>query len=234
MNCFCVKPLKDFVTFLNFICWMCAILVVGFGEFQIIHSRYLSLIPPFCPLYPGNTLVVTGTMATCVCYLGVLGAMRENRCMLITFFLLMFVLMLVELAMACMFLVYEREMDHFFEGDLMRSLEIYRNSTSDGSLTIKEDFDAVQHTFRCCGVHNVSDWEGNVPVSCCTQDPCTFIPYPNWKEGCHMMLRNWFARNLLSTGSGVVSLFILQNLLRTESTSIFKSNEKYVLHTTNG
>lgn len=63
---------------------LCGAFVVAFGEFQMMHSRFASLITTFWPIYPANTLVVTGTIVTCVCYLGVLGGMKENRCMLIT------------------------------------------------------------------------------------------------------------------------------------------------------
>ncbi|KAM7392134.1 hypothetical protein PAMP_022767 [Pampus punctatissimus] len=175
-----------------------------------MHSRFASLIPSFWPIYPANTLVVTGTIITCVCYVGVLGSMKENRCMLISFFILLFILMLVELAMACVFLVYSREIDTFFKTDLMRSLEIYRLSSPDGNKTIKADFDAVQYLFRCCGVHGEGDWKGNVPVTCCTKDPCNILPQTNWQEGCLMKLQDWFARNYRSTGAGVVTMFIIQ------------------------
>lgn len=63
---------------------LCGAFVVAFGEFQMMHSRFASLITTFWPIYASNTLVVTGTIVTCVCYLGVLGGMKENRCMLIT------------------------------------------------------------------------------------------------------------------------------------------------------
>uniref|UniRef100_UPI003AB0BA0E leukocyte surface antigen CD53-like n=1 Tax=Centroberyx gerrardi TaxID=166262 RepID=UPI003AB0BA0E len=210
MNRSCVNCLKTMMIFLNFICWLCGAFVVAFGEFQMVHSKYASLITSFWPIYPANTLVVTGTIVTCVCYLGVLGGLKENRCMLITFFILLFILMLVELAMACVFLVYSREINTFVEKDLMRSLETYKESSPDGNQTIRNDFDAVQYLFRCCGVHSEADWEGNVPISCCTQDPCNSVPHTNWREGCHVKLGNWFARNFLSTGAGVVSLFIIQ------------------------
>nr|XP_033475191.1 uncharacterized protein LOC117252429 isoform X2 [Epinephelus lanceolatus] len=189
---------------------LCGAFVVAFGEFQMIHSKFASLVTTFWPIYPANTLVVTGTIVTCVCYLGVLGGMKENRCMLISFFILLFILMLVELAMACVFLVYSREIDTYFENDLMRSLEIYRQSSPESNKTIKEDFDAVQHLFRCCGVHGVADWKGNVPISCCSKDPCNNLPHTDWQEGCLLKLRNWFARNYLSTGAGVVTMFIIQ------------------------
>ncbi|XP_073323098.1 leukocyte surface antigen CD53-like [Pagrus major] len=206
----CVKCLKTMVIALNFLCWLCGAFVVAFGEFQMMHSKFASLVTTFWPIYPANTLVVTGTIVTCVCYLGVLGGLRENRCMLISFFILLFILMLVELAMACVFLVYSREIDTYFERDLMQSLEIYRQSSPEGNKTIKDDFDAVQHLFRCCGVHGEADWKGNVPISCCTKDPCITLSQANWQEGCLLKLRNWFARNYLSTGAGVVTMFIIQ------------------------
>lgn len=63
---------------------LCGAFVVAFGEFQMVHSRFASLVTTFWPIYPANTLVVTGTIVTCVCFLGVLGSMKENRCMIIT------------------------------------------------------------------------------------------------------------------------------------------------------
>uniref|UniRef100_A0A3Q2UQH8 Tetraspanin n=1 Tax=Fundulus heteroclitus TaxID=8078 RepID=A0A3Q2UQH8_FUNHE len=210
MNSSCVSCLKSLVVTLHFLCWLCGAFVVAFGEFQMMHSRFASLVTTFWPIYPANTLVVTGTIVTCVCYLGVLGGMRENRCMLITFYVLLFLLMLVELAMACVFFVYHREIDTYFEKDLTHSLEIYMQSSSEGNKTIKEDFDAVQYLFRCCGVQGPGDWKGNTPLSCCKKDPCNTANQPNWEEGCLVKLRNWFASNYLSTASGVVTMFMIQ------------------------
>ncbi|XP_077457367.1 leukocyte surface antigen CD53-like isoform X2 [Stigmatopora argus] len=206
----CINCLKNLIVFLNFLCWLCGAFVVAFGVFQVIHSKFESLVPTFWPIYPANTLVVTGTIVTCVCYLGVLGAMKENRCLLITFFTLLFILMLVELAIACVFLVYGRLIDTFFEKDLSQSLQIYLLSGHGENQIIKDDFDAVQHLFRCCGVNGEKDWLGKVPISCCVQDPCNSLNHSNWQEGCHLKLRNWFAGNYRSTGAGVVTLFIIQ------------------------
>ncbi|KAM9822794.1 leukocyte surface antigen CD53-like [Syngnathus typhle] len=63
---------------------LCGAFVVAFGIFQSIHSKFASLVTTFWPILPANTLVVTGTIVTCVCYLGVLGAMKENRWLLIS------------------------------------------------------------------------------------------------------------------------------------------------------
>lgn len=37
------------------------------------------------------------------------------------------------------------QIDAYFEEDLMRSLDIYRQSSSENNTDIKKDFDAVQH-----------------------------------------------------------------------------------------
>ncbi|KAI1897151.1 hypothetical protein AGOR_G00080240 [Albula goreensis] len=208
----CVTCLKNTMIFLNFICWLCGAFVLAFGIFLMMNSRFGSLITSFWPIFPANTLVVTGTIVTCVCYLGFLGALRENRCMLISFFILLFILMLVELAMACILLVMDREIDTFFEKDLQRSLETYKQSSATGNETLKDDFDAVQSIFKCCGVHNVSDWEGDVPISCCTTDPCNSFPQENWQEGCHRKAEELVCKELSEHWSWCSSLFIIQFL----------------------
>ncbi|XP_062274041.1 leukocyte surface antigen CD53-like [Scomber scombrus] len=210
MNRSCLNFLKDMVTFLHFLCWLCGGFVLGFGIFQSMNSRFASLVTTFWPIYPANTLVVTGTIVMCVCYIGVLGGMKENRCMLISFFILLFILMLVELAMACVFLVFSKKIDTYFEKDLMQSLEIYRMSSPEGNKTIRDDFDAVQNLFKCCGVHGVADWKDNIPISCCKKDPCNVVNFSSWQEGCLVKLKDWFAHNYRSTGCGVVTMFIIQ------------------------
>lgn len=205
-----MNHLKSLITLLNFLCWVCAAFVVGFGEFQMMNSRFESLVTGFWPIYPANTLVVTGTIACCVCYLGVLGAMKENRFMLIMFFLLLFTLMLVELAMGTVFLVYHTEIDSYLERDLMGSLEAVRHAPPTTNQTLRKDFDALQYLFRCCGVNSEADWEGNAPASCCRQDECDSATDGTWPEGCLLKLRNWFSHNFRCTGAGVVALFIIQ------------------------
>ncbi|XP_019221162.1 leukocyte surface antigen CD53 isoform X3 [Oreochromis niloticus] len=137
------------------------------------------------------------------------------------FYVLLSFLISVELAMACVFFVYNREIGTYFEKDLMYSLEIYKLSGPGENQTLKDDFDAVQYLFKCCGVHGVADWGGHVPISCCTLDPCNIADQPNWQEGCVGKLQDWFARNYLSTAAGVVSMFILQFLCMSITLPLF-------------
>lgn len=36
--------------------------------------------------------------------------------------------------------------------------------------------------FRCCGVHGLADWGSDIPISCCSEDPCDVLVHDNWEE----------------------------------------------------
>ncbi|XP_063051252.1 tetraspanin-4-like isoform X2 [Engraulis encrasicolus] len=178
----------------------------------MFKSQYGSIINTFKPHYASNCLIVTGAIVCCVCYLGILGSLRENHCMLISFYIVLFLLMLVELAMACIFLVVGREIDKYFEADFRHALDVYIQSTPTGNQTLKDEFHSIQARFDCCGVDGPLDWNGTLPISCCKLDPCNVFPIISWEEGCLGKLKAWFEMNFLSLGAGVVSIAILQTL----------------------
>ncbi|KAL2092437.1 hypothetical protein ACEWY4_012235 [Coilia grayii] len=212
MNHSCVTFLKRWMVFLHLLCWTSGAFIQAFGIFGMFKSQYGSVISTFKPHYASNCLVVTGAIVCCVCYLGILGSLRENHCMLISFYIALFLLVLTELAMACIFLVVEREIDRYFEADFARALDNYKQSSDRGNQTLKDEFHSIQARFECCGVYGPSDWDGPLPISCCIQDPCNIFPIIPWEVGCLGKLRAWFKMNFLSIGAGVVTIAILQTI----------------------
>lgn len=63
---------------------MCGTAVFGFGVFLMLNTKVSALIPTLSSLNLANTLFITGIIITCVSFLGFLGALKENRCLLIT------------------------------------------------------------------------------------------------------------------------------------------------------
>ncbi|KAM6965351.1 leukocyte surface antigen CD53-like [Aplochiton taeniatus] len=112
----CLKCLKYTMCLVNLLCFLCGTAVFGFGVFLMMNSKVSSLIPTLSSLSLANTLFITGIIITCVSFLGFLGALKENRCLLITFFILLFMLMVVELTAACLLLVYEKEVKNSWQG----------------------------------------------------------------------------------------------------------------------
>ncbi|MEQ2160392.1 hypothetical protein GOODEAATRI_033333, partial [Goodea atripinnis] len=123
------------------------------------------------------------------------------------FFLVLFILMLVELTAACLMLIYEREIGELVTKDLNKGLKNARHSSTNATKT--SDWDVVQEMFKCCGVNNYTDWQNNIPKSCCNP-PCKDKEPTYYSEGCLERLKNWFEENFLSTGISVIILCIIE------------------------
>ncbi|XP_013885899.1 leukocyte surface antigen CD53 [Austrofundulus limnaeus] len=205
----CLKCLKYTMCAANFLCFMCGVAVLSFGVYLTVNVKMTALTPSLANLNISNMLLISGIIITCVSFLGFLGALKENRCLLMTFFLLLFLLMLVELSAACLMLVYEKKINSWIKDDLKEGLE--KAKLQSGNSTLQSDWDFVQNTFDCCGVNNVTDWGNKVPESCC-QGPCD-TPGGSYKtQGCLFALNNWFEENFLNIGISVIVLCIIEVL----------------------
>ncbi|KAM4745216.1 leukocyte surface antigen CD53-like [Anableps anableps] len=201
----CLKCLKYTMCVANFLCFVCGVAVLSFGAYLMVQFNFSALTPSLANLNIPSMLLISGIVITCVSFLGFLGALKENRCLLLTFFLVIFILMLVELTAACLMLIYETEIGKLVTQDLENGLK-NANSTDKRS-----DWDIVQNTFGCCGVHNASDWKDNPPKSCCNIPSCNST-MPVFKEGCLNKLKAWFEENFLTTGIAVIVLCIIEVL----------------------
>lgn len=210
----CLKCLKYIMCVVNFIFFICGAAIFGMGIYLMTFSR-LSLLPSLQAMSIANTLFITGIIITCVSFLGFLGALKENRCLLISFFLLLFILMLAELAAACIMLMYETKIESFIQADLEKGLEASLNSRRHHNTTT-DDWDRVQETFHCCGIKNATDWKGYIPQSC----NITGIP-AYLHKGCFKLLKDSFEANLLSTGIGVIVVCIIEVLGMCFSMTLF-------------
>ncbi|KAK6626832.1 hypothetical protein RUM43_003344 [Polyplax serrata] len=129
----------------------------------------------------GGFVLISGLFGCC-------GAVRENRCLLVAYFIFLFLLMCIELAVAIITLIYK---DHFLmglENRLANGLVHhygYKNS-NEKFLSFSEAVDFAQYKFKCCGIKSDDDyvnsnWRNesflsverrNVPLTCCiSQDP---------------------------------------------------------------
>ncbi|XP_049906345.1 leukocyte surface antigen CD53 [Epinephelus moara] len=210
----CLKCLKYTMCFANFLCFLCGVAVLGFGVYLMVSFKMTALTPTLAKFNSANMLLVSGIVITCVSFLGFLGALKENRCLLLTFFLLLFLLMLVELTAACLLLMYESEIASLVKDDLHDGLEKAKGKIKEKSNSTSEaitEWDVLQTQLDCCGVNNKTDWGENVPASCC-QSNCD-TQNPEYQEkGCVEKLKNLFEENFLTTGISVIVLCIIEVL----------------------
>ncbi|XP_070690615.1 leukocyte surface antigen CD53-like [Pempheris klunzingeri] len=206
----CLKCLKYTMCAANFLCFICGVAVLGFGAFMTANLRMAALTPTLARFNLANILLVSGIVITCLSFLGFLGALKENRCLLLTFFLLLFFLMLMELTVACLLLVYEKEITTLIETDLTQGLEKVKEKRTN-STHVTSEWDLVQEQMNCCGVNGTADWGPIVPPSCCVKDCGGWRPEYR-KEGCLAKLKTWFEDNFLTTGIFVIVLCIVEVL----------------------
>ncbi|XP_044052400.1 leukocyte surface antigen CD53-like [Siniperca chuatsi] len=204
----CLKFLKYTMCAANFLCFICGVAVLGFGVYMMVNFKMAALTPNLAKFNVANMLLISGIVITCVSFLGFLGALKENRCLLLTFFLLLFLLMLVELTAACFLLMYESKIGELVTEDLNKGLKNARDNRVNSTNVVNE-WDLLQRNLDCCGVDNVTDWGMKIPDSCCP-DGCNSKKYR--LKGCLITLQNFFEDNFLNTGVSVIALCIIEVL----------------------
>jgi len=124
-------------------------------------------------------LLVVSLVAVLLSFFGCYGAFKKNKCMLATYFILllgMFILMVVGVVLG-----YSGDLDETIKKPLKEALSEYRDNAEEDTplFAYKKAWNTVQEDFHCCGVDNVTDWEGdgfhwvptaaNKPLGCCKE-----------------------------------------------------------------
>ncbi|KAK5926528.1 hypothetical protein CgunFtcFv8_022091 [Champsocephalus gunnari] len=120
-------------------------------------------------------LIAVGAVLLLIGFLGCCGAVKESRCMLLTFFSIVLILFLVEVAGAVVLLVFDdlaEDLLGHLEGEVKQSIRNQYGRT-EGFTSL---WDATMEKFTCCGYKNYTDFEGSFfneqgmdlyPPTCC-------------------------------------------------------------------
>ncbi|XP_006787480.1 tetraspanin 34 [Neolamprologus brichardi] len=121
-------------------------------------------------------LIAVGAVLLLIGFLGCCGAIRENKCMLLTFFSIVLIIFLIEVAGAIVLFVFKD-----VAGELLQELEkdvqnsIKTNYGNDNKLT--SVWDNTMEELKCCGYRNYTDFTASpfynnggrhlYPAPCC-------------------------------------------------------------------
>nr|XP_042700300.1 tetraspanin-16 [Chrysemys picta bellii] len=151
-------------------------------------SVYFAHVGYFC--------IVAGSMVVVLGFMGCWGAVKENRCLLLTYFLIMLVIFIAEIAAAVVvfaFTSFVSIQNSLLMWEILIFLDKARSIVLDKSLAaLKKKYSGYKHDdivsygwnafmlkLNCCGVHNYTDFSGSAfqirtnltyPKSCC-KDP---------------------------------------------------------------
>nr|XP_023403222.1 leukocyte surface antigen CD53 isoform X3 [Loxodonta africana] len=149
---------------------------------------------PFLTL--GNVLVIVGSIIMVVAFLGCMGSIKENKCLLMSFFVLLLVILLAEVILAILLFVYEQKLGEYVAKGLKDSIDHYGSDNS-----TKAAWDSIQSFLHCCGVNGTMDWKKEIPKSCEGQ-----------VEGCYVKAEQWFRSNFLYIGIITICVCVIQVL----------------------
>ena len=124
-------------------------------------------------------LIITGTIVSFISLLGSLGAYKEIKYMLKTYFVILLALLAIILTIGSLCFVFRGELDDRLQKEMHASMRLYGNDSH-----VTEAWDSMQINFECCGVtlrglRGFESWrresprfngtsEGPfVPLSCC-------------------------------------------------------------------
>lgn len=165
--------LKFFMFFFNFMLWMMGTVVIGLGMWSYIEKNkfaHKSAEDVYDVLFDVSIVVIIlGSLLFVVAFMGCLGALRENICLLKAFAGTVATLFILEVVGVILAFVFSSEIKHALANLIKtEALVRYRDDADFQSLV-----DWFQETFGCCGVEQAGyrDWSLNPYFNCTDDNP---------------------------------------------------------------
>lgn len=164
----CGRFMKYSLFVSNFIIFIGGCTVAGLAIWALVDR-----VPFITELLENNlltgavyVLLVGGIIVAFISFFGCLGASKEVKCMLLTYFLIIFLLFVMMLIGGILGYVFRSKVLGSLEQEMKTSMTHYDR------IKYREAWDATQRTLHCCGVKSWRDWNSvgiNLPKSCCRE-----------------------------------------------------------------
>ncbi|XP_044139466.1 leukocyte surface antigen CD53 [Bufo gargarizans] len=203
----CIKTLKYMLFAFNLLFWAAGCATIAIGIYFVVNNVYGALFPDSPSITIGNILILFGCIIMVFGFLGCMGAIKENKCLLLTFFILLLLILLIEVVLAIVLFVYEKEIDPYVTRQLSKGFENHNQRNNNSTF-----WDDLQFRFQCCGINGSSDWKDEIPKSCCNAGDKECTKENAFKEGCAVFFRSWFEKNFLYVGIATICISIIEVL----------------------
>ncbi|XP_013417092.1 CD151 antigen [Lingula anatina] len=171
-------------------------------------------------------LIGAGALVFFVGFSGCCGAVKESKCLLWTYFGLLFLIFAIEVVAAILAFVFFETVNAEIEKQI--NVTISERYGKNSFEVLNKAVDALQSEMKCCGSENWRDWQqwndSRVPWSCCERavnKSCpslcnlninyndTTDPSGIYSKGCKPQLLDWAKENLIILGAlGIATAFI--------------------------
>ncbi|BFZ08592.1 hypothetical protein BsWGS_11631 [Bradybaena similaris] len=150
----CGKFLKYSMFLFNAVILIAGCGLLGFGVYARTSENRMTQLSSILGTYYYSALslalIISGAVIIVVSFLGCCGAIKEVRCMLGTFFILVLVMLLSFLIGALVVYVYKDNIGDAILNEL--SVKLNTSYGVDGQKDVTDAFNVMQKFFECCGV----------------------------------------------------------------------------------
>jgi len=183
--------------FFNLLIFIGGAMLFGTGIWVVVDGGSFKDIVSSDPMIFGAVylLIVVGAVIFVTGFLGCCGAIRESKCLLNTFFIVVLVLFIVELAGIILAFVNESKL----EEAAINSMKLYNDNE-----VIRDGWDTLQNSMNCCGYNNVGDW-GLVTLTSGLTVPSSCTMLGIGQRGCKEAVEGYF---IIIGGIGIAVLFV--------------------------
>ncbi|XP_070563789.1 tetraspanin-4-like [Ptychodera flava] len=222
----CARIVKFIVFFFNLLFWLVGLAVMSVGIWlRVSKGDYGTLVTSVPYASAANLIIAVGLIVMIIGFVGCLGAWKENKCLLMTFFILLLIIFIIEIAAGILGYVYRGKVEKYVKEDMMAGMANYDQAGQEG---LTGTWDRLQTQEECCGVTDYRDWftafpnkNGTwLPDSCCktVTDGCG-MTYSNTTrgdfnldKGCAEPLEKFLADNLYVIGGIGIAIAVIQLL----------------------
>uniref|UniRef100_A0A8C4MBH7 Tetraspanin-3 n=1 Tax=Equus asinus TaxID=9793 RepID=A0A8C4MBH7_EQUAS len=151
-------------------------------------------------LIPAVVIIAVGALLFIIGLIGCCATIRESRCGLATFVIILLLVFVTEVVVVVLGYIYRAKVENEVDRSIQKVYKTYNGTNPDAA---SRAIDYVQRQLHCCGIHNYSDWENtdwfketknqSVPLSCCreTAGSCNgSLAHPSdlYAEGCEALV----------------------------------------------
>lgn len=191
MKTTCMNVCKYLVFFFNFLFFLGGGFLIGLGVYALVSKESIAqFVPENVPIkqaigifiFVGSVIFVSG-------FFGCLGAIRESKCLLMTFFVVVLIIFIFQIVGVILMYVYYPKVGPAVVKQLNKDPDTFR---------------VVQSTLKCCGYDGPNDYTGSKPGSC-YKDNNNTDPSDLYEDGCKKVLFKYF---WYIGGVGIFILFV--------------------------
>jgi len=189
----CLSNVVKYLLFItNFLIFVLGLAVVGVGIWVLVDKpsfldlfeqaeEHAGLSGEFdISLYTSAAyiIIVVAVLVAIISFFGCFGALKESKCMLGTYFVLILAMFIVMVVGAV--LGYTGDIENSLKDPLLKAMDEYKDTATEADsvdYAYKNAWNEVQSELQCCGVNNVTDWKThkggdfeqnfNKPAGCC-------------------------------------------------------------------